>query len=700
MKFGLKKKTIIYCSRTSRFAGEFDYFYELKDGKIFDEGEKEKIQEKFKGTSKEKLKGTENLGLGNKSMIFQLNKHANGVETDKLFDLTKGKKEFRSILFSWRTVLLTTLMIYIALTCGVSKILMFRYFTLILYQLGDSKEIDQIVGFSMIYALAFLSMPIYEYVVKNVFGKYISSRVHSKIIYRMLLTPAGSMANNQKLTLKTTRDITNLESLDEKIPEAMVTTFYQISFIIAIIMVLYVIVDLWVFIPATSMFLATLMFVLRTSSRDTFIEMEGYIHSKWLALNLDIFQGLSVVRACNYDSFFQYRLFDLEERKNMAKIYLLGNYYRSTLLVYWFALLTCTVPCLAVAYMNFTASSHIPCLSYYFVFIMYMPAIFQSSFEGIKVGADSHVKVCKMLKETKEKYDMTRRIEEQAVNSLFKGRERDNQKQEDEVMTPKSQFVLEMIDTALLAPQSVTDCTGSTTSEYLIHPFSLKIKKGEKVAIVADKCTCVGLLSKLILKIIDNYSGQIIFNGKTILNLPSEDIRSKIFYLDHDCGIFPGTLAENLFPQSDVSDFKRHEFTIVNLLESFCFEGNHFKRDRLTMALDVSKISSTDRLVIGIVRCYIETVLMKKDIRLVILDNSDSRFNAESYARLKSMMDREFKDLTIMMICSVPKVSNLMETVHVFKNHALVESGRVADLDKNDNSSLNCLIKSDLLQFN
>lgn len=696
LKFGLKKKTIIYCSRTSRYAAEFDYFYEMKDGKIIDEGESDKIQDKFKGIVKEKLKGTENLGLGNKSMIFQLNNQTKGITTDEVFDLKKGKKEFRSILLSWRTILLITLVVYIALACGMSKILMFRYFTLILYQLGDSKEIDQIVGYSFIYAFAFLSMPIYEYVVKNVFAKYISSRVHSKIIYRMLLTPAGSMANNQKLTLKTTRDITNLESLDDTLPEAMVTTFYQLSFIIAVITVFYVIIDLWFLIAAGAMFLATVLFAWRSSGRDTFIEMESYIHSKWLTLNLDIFQGLSVVRACQYDSFFQYRLFDLEERKVMVRVFLLGSHYRSSLLAYWFAIAACIVPCMWVAYANFTAKSHIPCLSYYFVFVMYMPMLFQSAFEGIKSGFDSRIKVSKMLKDSKEKYDCTRRAEEQAVHSLFKPRDLLAFDDEPILANP---HVVEMLDVGLLEPQSSNE-SSSTTSEFLIHSFTLKIKKGEKVAIVADKCTCVGLLSKLLLKILDNYSGHIRFNNKNIAQLPSEEIRSNIFYLDHDCGIFPGSLAENVFPELNLSELKRHEFAIIQLFESFNFEGEHFKRDRLSMIVDLNKISSTDRLIIGFVRCYVETILLNKNFKLLIFDNSDSRFNVESYTRLKSLLEREFKELTILMICSVPKVANLMDTVHVFRGHRLVESGRVIDLEKNDQSSLRELIKNDLLQFN
>lgn len=691
----MKKKTIVYCSRTSKYAAEFDYFYEMKDGKIIDEGEGEKIHDKFKGVVREKLKGTENLGLGNKSMIFQINQQQNRNLNEENFDLTMGKRELKSILLSWRTILLITLILYIALACGMSKILMFRYFTLILYQLGDSKEIEQIVGYSFIYAFAFLSMPIYEFVVKNVFGKYISSRVHSKIIYRMLLTPAGSMANNQKLTLKTTRDITNLESLDDSLPEAMVTTFYQLSFIIAIVTIFYVIIEQWFLISAVAMLLATVLLIKRSSRRDTFIEMESYIHSKWLTLNLDIFQGLSVVRACHYDSFFQYRLFDLEERKVMVRIYLLGSHYRTSLLSYWFAILGCIIPCMLVAYTNFTAKSHIPCLSYYFVFLMYMPMVFQGSFESIKNGSDSRVRVSKMLKDSKEKYDLTRKCEEQAVQSLFKARETDPQEEEEPENSPN---ILEMIDVGLLAPQSNTE--GSVTTEFLINPFNLKMKKGEKVAIVADKCTCVGLLSKLLLKILDNYSGHIRFCNKNITQISSEQIRSNIFYLDHDCGIFPGTLAENLFPQENINEIKRHEFTIINLLESFSFEGEHFKRDRLNMMLDLNKISSTDRLVIGIVRYYVEAILLNRGLKLAIFDNSDSRFNFESYSRLKSLLDREFKELSILMICSVPKVANLMETVHVFRSHRLVESGRVIDLEKNDQSSLKDLIKSDLLQFN
>ena len=702
MKFGLKKKTIVYCSRVSRFAGEFDYFYEIKNGKIDDEGEKSKIQERFKGESKEKVKGTENLGLGNKSMIFQLNNEANRILNDECFDLRKGKKEFRSILMSWKTMLLIILITYIALSCGMSKILMFRYFTLILYQLGDSKDVEQIILFSIIYGLAFISMPVFEYVVKNVLGKYISSRVHSKIIFRMLLTPAGSIANNQKLTLKTARDITNLEALDDNLPEALVITFYQLSFIISIITVFYVIIDIWFLIPAIAMIVSTTIIVIRSQKRDTFLEMENYIHSKWLALNIDIFQGLSVVRACHYDSFFQYRLFDLEERKNMTKVYLLGHHYQSTLLTYWFSMLSCTIPCMVVAYRNFDLNSHTPCMAYYFVFLMYMPTLFQASFEGIRVGTDSRNKISKMLIDSKDKYDCTRKTEEQAVRSLFMSKE-DPESVEAQLSLVDFSTVLEVIDVGLQAPSTNIDTNISIAGEssnFLIHPFNLKIKRGEKVAIVADKCTCVGLLSKLILKILDNYSGKINFLGRNILKLSSEEVRTSIYYLDSDCGIFPGSLAENIYPHANLSDLKRHEFTIVNLLEEFGFEGDHFKRDRFNMTVDLSKISSSDRLIIGMVRCYVEVLLMGKSIKLIIFDNSDSRFTIESYSKLKSLLDRELKDFTILMICSVPKVAYLMDTVHVFRKHRLVESGRVAELDKNGKSALKELINSDLLQFN
>lgn len=692
MKFGLKRKTVIYCSRVAKYVNEFDYYYCMQEGRITDEGEKDKMVERFHNVTADKSRHAENLGMGNKTMLLQTNKPVQAhTHDEQYFDLSKGNAEFNSLLFGWKICLIFIVMIYIALVCGFSKILMFRYFTLLLYQLGDSKDIEQILSYSATFGLLFISFPIYEYIVKNVLCRHISLMVHAKTVFRLLMTPAGSMANTPTLTLKMTRDSTNLEALDEQFPEALTTIFYQVSFVLAIFLVLVIIGTYYLVLSIITILVTGYVVIRRCSRRSAFIEMENYIHSKWLALNLDIFNGCSVVRACHYNIYFEMRLFDLEERKNLVRLYLIGQSYRTSLICFFIITVFCVIPILANAYRQFSLTTHIACVAIYYVFAMYLPVIFQEFAEGVRIASDTKTKVSKMLKESKEKFDCCRKTEEQAIEPLLSKESKQEKKNQEPTEEPE--FVIEFDSVGLLAPAVVA--TGSTLDKYLIDPFSLKIKPKEKVAIVSDKCTCVGLLSKLILKMFDNYTGNVKFRGKCMLSLSSSSIRGRIFYLDQSCGLIAGTLAENIALFQDSSLTKEVEMEAINMLENFGFDDDLFPSEKLTLQVDPGSISSTNRIIIGLVRCYIEYRILKPS--LIIFDNIDSAFSIEIYTRLKHMIDNEYRSATIVMLCAVPKVACLMDRAYVFKMHAQVESGRLIDLEKNKQSEYSELVSRDLI---
>lgn len=692
LKFGLKRKTVLYCSRVSKFVNEFDYYYCMQQGKITDEGEKDKMVDRFQNISTDKSRHAENLGLGNQTMLLQTTKPGqNQIQDDCYFDLSKGIAEFNSLLYGWKILLILTIIIYIALVCGFSKIFMFRYFTLLLYQLGDSKDIEQILSYSVIFGILFTAFPLYEYIVKNILCRHISLQVHAKTVYRLLLTPARSIANTPTLTLKMSRDSTNFEALDEQFPEALTSIFYQLSFIIAIFVVLVIIGTYYLAISIVAILFVIFMAFKRGANRMSFIEMENYIHSKWLALNLDIFNGSSVVRACHYNLYFEMRLFDLEERKNMVRLYLIGQNYKTSLISFSIVCLLSVVPLLFNAYRQFTTDSHVPCIVIYYLFALYLPVIVQELIEGIRVASDTKTKVSKMLKDSKEKFDCSRKSEEQVIESLLNIKDEKESKKSEFEADPE--FILEFDNLGLLAP--IVLAPGSTIGKYLIDPFTMKIKPKEKIAIVSDKSTCVGLLSKLVLKMFDNYTGNLKFRGKLLPQLNSSSIRGSIFYLDQSCGIIAGSLGENLAPFLDGVLSKEYEIEAINMLENFGYEQDLFPSQKLDLVIDPNNITPSNRIIIGLTRCYIEFRILKPSV--IIFDNIDSGFSIEIYTRLKYMIENEYRSATILMLCAVPKVACLMEKAFVFRMHALVEIGRLLDLEKNRESAYSDLVNKDLI---
>ena len=205
------------------------------------------------------------------------------------------------------------------------------------------------------------------------------------------------------------------------------------------------------------------------------------------------------------------------------------------------------------------------------------------------------------------------------------------------------------------------------------------------------------MITKLILKISSNYKGKLQFMGEDCSELPASLIRERVFYLDFECGVFAGTLGENLFPEDEEILTGMLEIEVVNLLQSFGFASEKFSNEKLGMWIDPSKLDSTEKLIIGLTRCVLECKHSTFPPSLILLDNIDSRFSVETYSRMKTLIDRELKEFTIIMICSVPKVAKLMQECVVLRSPKVVEVGPVNELEKNPNSEYSKLVKDDIL---
>ena len=106
----------------------------MKDGKIDEEGDKDKINEIFTSSSTDKSKYPESPVQMNKSLAIGSSKVV-AVPPSIVTNQAKqsGVKEWRSLLFSWKSLVYGLTVIYFVMSCGLVNILCYRFIILYLY---------------------------------------------------------------------------------------------------------------------------------------------------------------------------------------------------------------------------------------------------------------------------------------------------------------------------------------------------------------------------------------------------------------------------------------------------------------------------------------------------------------------------------------------------------------------------------------
>ena len=86
----------------------------------------------------------------------------------------------------------------------------------------------------------------------------------------------------------------------------------------------------------------------------------------------------------------------------------------------------------------------------------------------------------------------------------------------------------------------------SSATKYSLTNINLEIKPNEKIIIVGSVGSGKSTLSKLILRFLNGYQGEILLNGLTNKKINVENLRSQIVYIPQHPNLFNRSLRENL----------------------------------------------------------------------------------------------------------------------------------------------------------
>jgi ABC-type multidrug transport system, ATPase and permease components len=211
--------------------------------------------------------------------------------------------------------------------------------------------------------------------------------------------------------------------------------------------------------------------------------------------------------------------------------------------------------------------------------------------------------------------------------------------------------------------------------ESVLHRFSLKIKKGEKIALAGESGCGKTTLSYLLLGFYHVDSGRILIDHMDTAACTLESIRSNIGVVQQDVLIFDGTIRYNIM----LGNEKATEEEFIKACKAagvydFVMEMEN-KFDTL-LGREGRQLSGGQKQRIAIARIYL------KDPSIIVFDEATASLDTETEEQIHGAWKEVLKDRTSIIIAHRQSSVMLCDRVVILRGGQVVETGTPRDLEQ------------------
>ena len=208
--------------------------------------------------------------------------------------------------------------------------------------------------------------------------------------------------------------------------------------------------------------------------------------------------------------------------------------------------------------------------------------------------------------------------------------------------------------------------------EHIIKNLSFKINPGEHVAFVGPTGSGKTTIIRLLCRLYEPQSGQILIDDIDIKDIPIATLRNMLGVVLQDTFIFSGNVADNLKLNSNVDNLELenlcNELGLDNLLKKLPEGLNTLLRER------GGNLSSGERQLLSVARVAIRNPVV------LIMDEATAFMDPSTEATLQRDLERILSKRTALVIAHRLATIESSDKILVLKGGSLVEEGTHSEL--------------------
>ena len=202
----------------------------------------------------------------------------------------------------------------------------------------------------------------------------------------------------------------------------------------------------------------------------------------------------------------------------------------------------------------------------------------------------------------------------------------------------------------------------------VLNDVSLSIQKGSTTAIVGSTGSGKSTLIKLLLRLYDVNSGQIMFDDADIKDLEVHSLRKNIGLVSQDIFLFEGTVFDNI-AYGNLDATEEEIWQAAKLSESDEFINLLPNKKDTVVGERGQKLSGGQRQRISIARAIL------KNPEILILDEATSAVDNETEAAIQRSLDTLKDGRTVIAIAHRLSTIRNADIIYVLEKGEIVESG-------------------------
>ena len=237
----------------------------------------------------------------------------------------------------------------------------------------------------------------------------------------------------------------------------------------------------------------------------------------------------------------------------------------------------------------------------------------------------------------------------------------------------------------VLNPVSIDGIEGNVTFDHvhfgyhedriIIHDFSAKVKKGQKIAIVGPTGAGKTTMVKLLMRFYDVNEGAIKIDGKNIQEFDRSQLRNLFGMVLQDTWLFHGSIKDNIrYGKLDATDEE-----VQHAAQAACVD--HFIKTlsggyNMELNEEASNVSQGQKQLLTIARVIL------KDPKILILDEATSSVDTRTEVLIQKAMDHLMENRTSFIIAHRLSTIKNADLILVMRDGDIVEQGKHDELLK------------------